>query len=493
MDAEQKTTPLAVRLSNTFSLFRNGIDNETRHIDSSTFCDCTFKIGHKVIKLHKIILAKYSNYFCKYFIEHPNSPEVIDFQSNDYPNFHDKFDDFIDMLYNEYAKIDVEDIAAFLKIATLYEFEIIKKNLVNVLRQVFKDDHFLTILKGLADFELNDQAQEFMPLITKHFWTSYTDANDKKFTIKQIYESISPKILSSILQNQDIQRHLNTIARIECIETFLKSYKKPLTEDDKKELEKVDPDLKNNFRIILKFKCSWMTDKTSLELLGKLLTRRQDSIKTFEKQIKKTKQVTYSHWYELSFIKAIALGERISPPIEVDLIRFLSTVGNLSAPINPVKYHFIEPYQCTPSIISKFKIGNAFIQDSSYYLSSARSNKTEQLYPQIGFSIGNSSSFNVGGIILNSVGNWNHLIPPPASQNRYTYAQKGIINTVHFTSEKDDTSSTINNIQLQNTKSSLQVNNRNRFIFKMAGPNSQGSPVMRVSYIDVTGSFNPSA
>ncbi|KAH0792218.1 BTB/POZ domain containing protein [Histomonas meleagridis] len=300
---------------------------------------------------------------------------------------------------------------------------------------------------------------------------------------EQLFNSICPKVLFSILKEEKVRQFYSQDKIIEFIDEF--NDINPITNiDDKKDLESLinwgDPFA---YFYFTKNRCDWTTPKTSRRFLNKVLEIRRRDLMTFSKEANGASDKV-SRWYPYVWLHNIAYAQPIGQTPEVKLVEFMSTLGIAKVPINPEAFGFLQ-IDATEPIHEIFAPRNAVSQDDTYYLSKDMSK--EENGPYYSIYISEDAKFLPSQFILDS------NIPKLFKGERYRdqpYPKSVMLSG----GSKGDDNPLFSSVLLEDGKASVKLITKDSLSFlkvTMNGEENGGGRVFRIKQIDFIGRFLP--
>lgn len=423
--------------------------------------DCILRAGEKQIPCQRVFLARYSKWFYKYFLEHQKidkNPVVVEI-NNVEPKY---LEEFINLLYTNYLKVNEKNLPQLLKIAYYYKFphisHILRSFCIDANTQN-KDKFLMQFTEKFIEAGLIDDAISLAPKIAAHFRRAELHDPSEKITIQEIYQKLNPAVFSAVLKarnrllseeqmknpqktptysstqkknnniklitindsiRQNLSRHLydqeltGNLLIIYYIEQFVKTKGiSTLTETDKKQLSEVlkTPELPKgieddySINYMKKFSCEWFPDKIYRKHVCTLLDKKREILNNFEKKVDLIDQKTGTNrWFIMSWIKKIKdvkMGLN-----DVPLIEFIRTLGDSTNEINPILYNLIK-VECSKPLMMFRGIENAFLRDPNLYYITGIMNQDKNELPFVDINLGENVFFRPRRILLDSRASYN--------------------------------------------------------------------------------------
>ncbi|OHT12166.1 BTB/POZ domain containing protein [Tritrichomonas foetus] len=476
---KQGVFSMRIRLASQFNTFRK--------VDQ--FNDCVLISGNDQIRCQRLILSKYSNYFKRYFAEHPLK-KLGDVCTVTLPvNPNNILDSFLQIIYENYLPITIQNIPPLLKMAVYYECPSLQVILKNFYLSATNNDTILYFAEKFIELDLLDDAKALAPQLAEHVKRIHNCDPTEKFSITDIYKSLSPQVFAAVFCQESL-KFIPDHEKVRYIDKFVIYRGLEITDEkDREELASpINWSDASAYTHMVHYKCDWLPDKLARPLLNIILNSRRSSITKFRNEIKKS-DPKVSRWYPSTWAYAIQEAKiaRCSP--SVDVVDFIRTLGGLAQPINPIKYGFIFiPNECVP-LMNKFKPENAFLvhNNSTYYLA----NKVGNKMPTIGFDLKTNSKLKIESISIDSTvlkkeqkGTLQIRFSPKPSLSKVLF-KPGDMNgfTLEFDKEKGGV---IHHLAVNVAKPCSKVS------FTMQESTLAGSTIMRISSIDVCGYFTNS-
>ena len=453
------------------------------------FIDCVLSASGNKYPAHRILLAKYSNWFKRYFEEHP----MIQGKAVEVPIPIDpgnRFSDFLDILYKGTAKITSENIPLLLKLSNFFEVP----SLYTIMRKFYlsaiKDDTLLSFVKEFIRLGLIDDAVNLGHDMARKLKDLLDEKDDKNFTKKKFYEAVSPKVLAGVLKDPYLSSYSDSL-KVKLIDEYVGDNEITDPSDCEALSSCIDWKQENAKFHLVNNRCNWLPPEISFDLYKKLLGFRRNTIIKLKKSTKEIEEnQETSRWYLLSWASKIhdsTLLRDDNP--ECNVISFIRTVGGMISPINPHLYGLIKLfYSDKPVYTPKYQASNILINDSSYFMSIQRGEKS-----YIGIDLGNNSHFSFSQASVKT------LIDTKIFSNKLD-VKKPFIKNIGITSgETEEECKKSQNIligEASKESPTATVENHQRLpssrciAFQMINKNSRGGNVMRIQSIEITGCFS---
>lgn len=383
--------------------------------------DCILKDGNNIFHAHRLILSQRSEWFKKYFKDHPQNGNdcqvLLPF------NNQNVIKNIIDFIYNQVIKVNFGNIMSIIKAADVYGIEDLKKHALSYLKielTKLTDHSFLKIVKEFVDYDLDNIFIQQADSIER---LSSLLLNSDVRQMNNIFNSISPVILARILKTQKFKDPKQKIDRLTMIDNFTNFYiqKKVeqntsknkysiLTQEEKSAFENVFTWGENDYIRFLRYKCDWVTDSTSRRNINTVINNRRTMISNLASEITKSSnsKLETCNWYPFVWISAVSNCNLTDSSPHVNIISLLNTldgfIDNQKA-INPGKYNLIK-IDSSPELNKHFNRNNAvWLENSSYYLSKTQINESSSvadIQPFYSFNLGECAHFEVSELIIES-------------------------------------------------------------------------------------------
>lgn len=497
MKKQQHTTQhLNIRLGIQFDDFRH----------SNQFTDCLLISGETRFPCQRIVLAKISKWFDKYFEEHPIT-KYGDICEIDLPvNPNNVLDQFLNLIYTNYADVNINNLPLLLKMSVFYDCPIITKALQNLYHDATNDETVLHLAKEFIALDLIDDARSLAPHIAHHLKKIHNGEADLRYTIEDLFKSLSPSVFAAVI-NQDLlkqasenEKQFTDEDKVRYIDNFVLYHGKEITDEKEKEdlASPIDWNSPIAFQYLARHQCDWLPARIARPLISRILKNRQTLQRYLEKSIKKSAPEV-SRWYIYSWAQSCrnASYERDDP--EVNVVQFIRTLGGTTNPIDPVKYGFMNSF-CTPCdektlegipIAPDFGPTNVLLTDDQKYFMAI---KKDGVYPGVGIDLGELARFTPHRIILNT------KVPPrPWTSTRPSNPKpfaKNFCFKVGQTKEECIKSTSNYNYEISKemqgkfqNQSMSGIKPLNAMMFQLTGPETNGGEIMRVVSLEVNGTF----
>ncbi|OHT12492.1 BTB/POZ domain containing protein [Tritrichomonas foetus] len=478
--------PLRLRLACQFDTFRQ----------NNHFNDCMLISGSDQAPCHRILLARYSQWFKRYFSEHPIKKfgEVCQVVLPVNPN--NILPQFLDLIYKNYQVINIQNLPYLLKMTVFYECKEIAAILKHFYLDATTDQTILYFAEKFIELDLVEDAKALAPKLARHLIGIHRKDPNEIFTIHDIYKSLSPPVFATVLC-QELVKEIPDAQKVEYIDNFVLYRGKEITDENDREalaapVDWTDPAA---YQHLVHHVCDWLPPRLARPLLNRILTNRRNLMRTFGKEVKSTTSPKISHWYLYSWAQAVrdALGTRQTPSI--DVISFIRTLGGICKPFNIIDYGFVRTFTSVEPITYQFSAKNAFDSNEYAYF---MADKVGEKLPMIGFDLGPSTR-----LILNTVTLDSSVKPRPYRVttackpfNPKATIRKLELRTGNNQSECEKASKINIEISRENEgrlKNFTTTNSKgcSCVSFSLGGPTSNGGFMMRVSSLDVNGYFKP--
>lgn len=286
------------------------------------FIDCTISFKDHVCHAHRIILAKYSKYFFKEFTTNFQTPYV--FKPTYDPQ--DMLEKVIDFFYENSIDITPDNVIALLAISHYYQMKNLEEIVISYIPQHINADTALPFCKKCVEFQIQDQANYFVPTIAKN-WNNYSR--------EKIFKNVDPIVLSMILLDKAME-DVNEDAKLQIIDEFFEQNSDAsITDLEREKLTSViDWSAENSYQYLTRHECSWIHPKAARPLYKKLMKERRPSVKKLYDDLQKadlpstedtSKWFMFTRMINIQQANPNSSDEKLTFPV----INFLSTYGDL--------------------------------------------------------------------------------------------------------------------------------------------------------------------
>jgi hypothetical protein len=328
---------------------------------------CLISSGNRYLS-HRVLLAHFSTWFSDYFRSHPESPIDVPLPFDD----SNVIADILTFFYEGTVTFTLKSLPVFLKAASVYGIANLRLAADDSLRHHFTTRTLGHFTPALVSYNLLTELCQFSDLLATHFKNlmSPTASAGGEFQDSDpsrrlsFYRDISPPVLHAILSHKILN-----LKRRDCVR-YIDEFTGDNTNLDlpsRALLESlVDSQSPDFFTVLSHYKCNWLTPATMRRLLNEMLTVRRADQAAFEsEQARAASQI--GRWYLMSWMSAIESGRPCSSTPEVDIVRFVSTLGNTVFPLNPHPFGLIH-VSATAPLGDSFRPENVLAMDG-YYLS----------------------------------------------------------------------------------------------------------------------------
>lgn len=456
---------------------------------SGQFIDCNLIASGEKYPAHRILLAQHSNWFRRYFEEHPCARgQVIDIQIP--IDTGDRFTDFLDLLYNGKAVITHQNIPLLLKLTDFFEVTSLNTIMKKFCMLAVNDTTLLPLVKEFIRLDLIKDAMNLSGYMARKLKDALNGKKDKAFSIKKFYNAVSPKVLASVL-NDEVLRSLSDSKKVKLIDNYVGDKELTDPSDCEALASCIDWKQENSKYHLVNNRCEWLPPEISFDLYKKLLMFRKGTVLKLKKSVKEIDDnKDISRWYLFSWASKIhdsTLLKDDNPECEV--VSFIRTVGGMISPIDPHKYGLIQTFQTdNPVYTPKYQASNILNDDDSYFMAISKN-----LNSLIGIDLGKNARFSVLSASLKT------HVDVKVYSNKIE-AKKPVIKKIGVTcGENESQCKTSQNIitgETDDNNGEITIENQNKLppsrcvAFKMLGKNSCGGNIIRVQNIEVKGCFN---
>ena len=383
------------------------------------FFDCILISPHAEYNSHRIILSKNCNWFLNYF----QSSEPQKLQRVEIPVDPDGyFNIFLQFLYSSDLTITVKNISPLLKIATYYECHSFRKILECIFPSFVEKSTILTLAKQFSNLDI--PGENF--LISKDIadiLIQILNRTPSPYTKNDIYESLSPSLLSSVLKEPIFHGLLSDSDKLDIIDEYVSYHTKSLSDinqfikpSDRELLASIfywGPEFSYNnnnnnnnndsisfndlIQRITRHNCDWFPPPLYRHIISGLISSRRSSLRSFSKEISKTQSSSFSRWYPFSWLSAIRESLPTNSSPQVSLVNMISSLGNEANLFNPQPYGILTTFSSVEPLSPAYDPRNILDNSSNYFLAYGKS------FPAgVGLNLGPSTYFQPFKLILDS-------------------------------------------------------------------------------------------
>lgn len=339
------------------------------------FIDCILESSEgENIKAHRAVLARYSQWFREYFLEHDDKSVKI--HKVTLPINPDKvMEQIIDFLYDGHLHFTVHSIVSFLYCSDFYKIDILEQIASNHLVEAISENTALFFAQKLIEFNLTSKYILLAPVIASQIKKIISN-EPSILSKKKIFSSLNPRLFHEVLMQKELCE-LDDFIKAQIIDEFVGD-KTDLAEVDKHFLASViewgTPNTNgpgsNSYKILVNFKCNWVPANISRPLFLYAINVRRENLKALEKIIKnptkKTdKNKTTSRWFLFPWLHEIEYSSPCASNPQIDIIDFISRLGYLNSKIDSVDYGLFFTNSSMP-VSPIFNPQNAFRDDKEF-------------------------------------------------------------------------------------------------------------------------------
>ena len=279
--------------------------------------DCIIKCCDKEFPAHRLVLARYSDFFRQLFLS-TTSQDVYQFT----PDFNPQncLISVVDFLYTGRIKIDASNVVAILATADHYKISVLKDiahfRYCELLETLPSVNTALTFARHCADYGYSEQHNEVVPVIAQNF---------NSFTHDQLFESLNAAYLSEVLRS-DKMPDLTADERLSLIDDF-DSVTPVLDETDKAKLARViDWSSNDAYMYLARHKCAWMPSRIVRPLYKRVIMARRQTATALRQRAEAGPDTT-SRWFPFTWLAEVKNASGRVASVSQDLVKFATTLG----------------------------------------------------------------------------------------------------------------------------------------------------------------------
>lgn len=342
---------------------------------NNQFIDCIIETDQgEIIKAHRAILARYSNWFHEYFMDH--NEQSTDIQKIKLPLDPDNvMPQVIDFLYDGHIHFTALSIVSFLHCSDFYKIQILERIANDQLIEAASVSTSLFFAQQLIKRNLTSKYIFLAPLIASQL-KKIIDNKPSILSKQKIFESINPRLFHEVLLQKDLFK-LDDFVKAEIIDEFVGD-RTDLSEEDKHFLASViewgTPNSNrpgsNSYKILVNFKCNWVPSNISRPFFIYVINVRRQNINALEEIIKSStkkadKNKDTGRWFLFPWLNTIEYSSPCTSNPQIKVIDFISRLGYLNYKIDAVEYGFFFTGSSKP-VSSDFKPQNAFLDSKNF-------------------------------------------------------------------------------------------------------------------------------
>lgn len=321
------------------------------------FTDVTLVTKHTRIRAHKIILARYCNYFKNLFCDTTKSIDEVEITYN--PS--DIFESFINVLYSNELTLNPDNFFLYLECSYHYGCKHVY-NIVKAFTDKYSDSQLGDNSRVEMFYKLSDLNWIRSSLI---FFNDVVQEleNSNKAQKLEIYQHLRMKHLKKIIKTE----YFSKLSEKEKILMFSQVNKfNPIDKDEDKELlaSHVNLEFKNVAECFQSFDCSWIPIKIQRNIFNELIKDRRNELKTLE-AVAQSVDSSISRWCVIDVLSKSSNCETDQNESDNDVIHCIKTYGGLFKEIPVSKFGFIQ-IDATPEIEVTLGPDSAFTSQLYY-------------------------------------------------------------------------------------------------------------------------------
>lgn len=339
------------------------------------FIDCILETSQgDIIKAHRTILSRYSEWFHEYFLEHKDESSNI--QKVILPlNPDNIMDQVVDFLYDGHLHFTAHSIVSFLHCSNYYKIQILEQIADDQLLKAASASTALFFAQELINRDLTSKYIFLAPLIASQL-KKIIDNDPSILSKKKIFNSINPRLFHEVLMQKELCK-LDDFAKAKIIDEFVGD-RTDLNEVDKHFLASIiewgTPNTNrpgsNSYKILVNFKCNWVPSNISRPFYVYVINVRRQNINILNEIITESskkieKRKTVGRWFLFPWINAIEYSSPCTSNPQVKIIDFISTLGYLNSKIDATDYGLVFTGSSKP-VSSYFKPQNAFLNNKAF-------------------------------------------------------------------------------------------------------------------------------
>ena len=405
------------------------------------------------IKCHKLVLARYSQYFRRLFAEKGLKEQDFDVDF-DYGN---ALSDIIDFVYSTILDVDETNIADLAAVASYYEFCDIEFLLADVLPQKITFENSLSLLGDFVRHKLDRMIDAVVPMLA---------ANFQQYNLNELLTVVSPSALAKIMLHSRFPQTVNTDDKLHMIDILCEKGCQMTDQDRVMLSHAVDLSGNGSFQWILDHNCDWLPLDVQKQFLNEILVNRRNILRQLRESSETLEDDKVSRWHALQWMSSVANARMFE---EIDAIEFIGTFGGLTNFVNPVQFGFMDLNTSRPLV--KYFSGHFIFNRGGHFAAMKMGDEN----PWIGIRFGQGSKFIVTGFSFDmpSVESWKSERPYPGKIEVVTNGKSRSL------------------FYYEDTKKRMELMSGpvNEVSLTMVEPNSIGGWIFRFSFVHIFGSF----
>jgi hypothetical protein len=307
------------RLSQKFQEYREG----------NLFIDIIIYVGDDGFPAHKLVLAKYSRWFCRYF-EETRSSSVIEFRPEFNPQ--NMLISAINFMYFGTIELSPSNVMAALAIGATYEISILHEMALDKLLAYLPDHEndplvVLDFCQKSVEYDVREVDDKLLPLIPRHFG---------RVSRGLIWRSINATMLGELLKTYNVHNG-DFDEALTMIDQFHANF--PIvSETDRENLASIvdwaDPQA---HQLMIRHNCVWVPARIQLDQLRRVMRAARTTAHALRERASLA-QTEMSRWFPFTWIQSVHDGDgKGGDTFEVEVIDFARTLGRTVTGFNPVQ------------------------------------------------------------------------------------------------------------------------------------------------------------
>ena len=314
---------------------------------SGSFTDVILRYNSEEFPAHRIILAKFSGWFKKYFtadktVLKPNCQITIDIPENP----EDSIKTVLTALYEGKLKLTVENAPAILKICVFYEIPHLTVAVRNFVSDSVNQTTVLHYARRFIEYGLLQDAKGLAGIIAEELDKYYKNPGvPGNITEQQIFEAVSDgRVFADVVSHEKMvsSQACNTEEKVVgIIDKYVGERIITNIEEQEALASIINWEQPESYLYLVKFKCDWLPARIYRKLVCKVIDNRRKNANCFEEDSNKQGK-DVSRWFVFSWITSVskAIETKSTPVVKIN--EFIRTLGGESKPFNPVLFGIVD-------------------------------------------------------------------------------------------------------------------------------------------------------
>ena len=323
-----------------------------RYHKARLFIDCVFvQEGGAEIPCHRLVLARHSKFmrelFCSRDGELPLSlPVPFDLNRN--------FERVIEYFYTHSFEIgsSICRLTELLVLAKVYGCDDLEMILQDEIQRILSKENVLELAKPFTQVAVDPKMLEMYAMLGSSFpemessvslFSQVIADNFGDYILKELYHCVTPLLLAEVLKKLDTKEYPSD-RKVGIIDAFVAETAMPSMRDREGLQEVVKWDEPDSYLLFANHVADWVPPRISRPAISKVISNRRKTLYAFEQAVEREVGAGCVNWYAFSWICNVRQSKVVDDIGDVEVTKFLGTLGGCCEEINPMLYRLLKPY-----------------------------------------------------------------------------------------------------------------------------------------------------